>query len=243
MGILLSFPATSLTRPRFRNLSQTIADFVHQLKSIQELAEESFQKLAEVPLSVALDGLETALADIDAIGHLLPPGEFKTQFDLDRSSLYKQLDLVKSKVVDLRGTNGSRRTRSPLEATEAEPQSTEQDLIVKLQEMVERGIKAMSAAPVAVAATQGTLVPQVIEHEHQLREVTADDLERAMSEADIEIVSPSATEDTAMPQVLERELRPGEVSLDELESALRETAVEIASPPPPEIAPPSAPKG
>jgi hypothetical protein len=103
MGILLSFPATSLTRrdPRFRNLSQTIADFVHQLKSIQALAEESFQKLAEVPLSVALDRLETALADIDAIGRLLPPGEFKTQFDLDRSALATELDLAKGKIVEL----------------------------------------------------------------------------------------------------------------------------------------------
>jgi hypothetical protein len=103
MGILLSFPAASLTRrdPRFRNLSQTIADFVHQLKSIQDLAEESFQKLAEVTLSVALDRLETALADIDAIGRLLPPGEFKTQFDLDRSALATQLDLAKGRLVGL----------------------------------------------------------------------------------------------------------------------------------------------
>jgi hypothetical protein len=55
--------------------------------------------LAEAPLSVALDRLETALADIDAIGRLLPPGEFKTRFDLDRSALATQLDLAKGKVI------------------------------------------------------------------------------------------------------------------------------------------------
>ena len=40
-----------------------------------------------------------------------------------------------------------------LEATETEPEGTDQDLIVKLQEMVERGMQAMSApaAPVAPA--------------------------------------------------------------------------------------------
>src|SRR5450631_4722106 len=63
-----------------------------------------------------------------------------------------------------------------LEATETEPEGTDQDLIVKLQEMVERGMQAMSAAaapvvsaaaapvtPVAAAVKpaieQGTLVP------------------------------------------------------------------------------------
>src|ERR1700710_1264072 len=34
-----------------------------------------------------------------------------------------------------------------LEATEAEPEGTDQDLIVKLQDMVERGMQEMSAAP------------------------------------------------------------------------------------------------
>ena len=42
-----------------------------------------------------------ALADIDAIGRLLPPGEFKTQFDLDRRALAAQLDLTKGNVVGL----------------------------------------------------------------------------------------------------------------------------------------------
>src|ERR1019366_36387 len=52
-----------------------------------------------------------------------------------------------------------------LEATEVEPEGADQDLIVKLQQMVERGMEAMavSAAPVQRAIEQGTLVPQILE--------------------------------------------------------------------------------
>jgi len=96
MGTLLRFPAISLTTrdPHFQDPSQTDTDFVRQF--------QSFQKLVEGSLSGALDRLETALADIDAaIGRLLPPGEFKTQFDLDRRALVAQLDLAKGKIVSL----------------------------------------------------------------------------------------------------------------------------------------------
>lgn len=100
MGTLLCFPAIpkKCSDPNFRDQSQTISNFARELESLQKLADESVQKLTEGPLSAVLDRLETALADIDAIGRLLPPGEFKTQFDLDRSSLSKQLDLVKGKI-------------------------------------------------------------------------------------------------------------------------------------------------
>jgi hypothetical protein len=101
MGTLLRFPEISPIRrdPRIRDLSQTIPDLVRQLNS--------FQTLAEAPLSIALDSLETALADIDAIGRLLPAGEFKTRFDLDRSALAAQLDLAKGKLVGLWEQTGS----------------------------------------------------------------------------------------------------------------------------------------
>jgi len=104
MGTLLAFPMILPKRrdPHFPELSQAVSDFVRQLTRFQKLADESFQKLAQLPLSATLDGLEMALAGIDAIGRLLPPGEFKTQFDMDRSSLSKQLDLVKGKIADLR---------------------------------------------------------------------------------------------------------------------------------------------
>jgi two-component system chemotaxis sensor kinase CheA len=87
---------------------------------------------------------------------------------------------------------------SGLEATETEPEGTDQDLIVKLQEMVERGMAAMSAAaaPVAPAAPakpaieQGTLVPQMLERQLRPGEVSLDELERAFRETAIEVASP-----------------------------------------------------
>src|SRR3978361_754840 len=44
-----------------------------------------------------------------------------------------------------------------LETTEAEPDGSDQDLIVKLQEMVERGLAAMAAASAEPQVVQGTL--------------------------------------------------------------------------------------
>src|SRR3990170_7146771 len=79
-----------------------------------------------------------------------------------------------------------------LEATEAEPEGTDQDLIVQLQELVERGIAAMSAQAelVAPAAEQGTLVPQILERQLRPGEVSLDELERAFQETAIEVVAP-----------------------------------------------------
>ncbi|MGA2998163.1 hybrid sensor histidine kinase/response regulator [Bradyrhizobium sp.] len=102
-----------------------------------------------------------------------------------------------------------------LEATEAEPEGNDQDLIVQLHQMVERGMAAMEASP-EVAAAPPPLAP------------VAPAPEKA------------ATEGKLTYQVLERELRPGEVSLDDLERAFRETAPEVA-PPAPAPAPVSAP--
>jgi len=126
---------------------------------------------------------------------------------------------------------------SGLEATESEPQGTDQDLIVKLHHMVELGMQAM-AAPVAPApvvqpaSEQGSLVPQVLERPLRPGEVSLDDLERAFRETASEIAPkpvaavPAAEVGTLVPQMLERQLRPGEVSLDELERAFRETESE-----------------
>src|SRR5258707_7603501 len=76
---------------------------------------------------------------------------------------------------------------SKLEATEAEPEGTDQDLIVKLEQMVERGMHPMSApvasaAPAKPAITQGTLVPQVLQRQLRPGEVSLDELERAFRE-------------------------------------------------------------
>src|SRR5436190_17973086 len=97
-----------------------------------------------------------------------------------------------------------------LEATETEPEGTDEDLIEKLHAMAE-GAKHAEAEPVAVAAP----VPVVA----------------APS------VQPAITAGTLVDQVLERQLRPGEVSLDDLERAFRETETEVAPAPKPVPAP------
>src|ERR1700744_3193841 len=95
-----------------------------------------------------------------------------------------------------------------LEATEAEPEGNDQDLIVQLHQMVERGMAAMGAAPAAAAPAPAPVPPPAPEKS-------------------------TMTEGRLTYQVLERELRPGEVSLDELERAFRETTAEVAPPAPP----------
>ena len=87
-----------------------------------------------------------------------------------------------------------------LEATEAEPEGSDQDLIVQLEQMVERGMQAMAAEASAPAAPPAPPAAR----------------QRVVEQG------------TLVPQILERELRPGEVSLDELERAFRETATEVA---------------
>src|SRR6202453_2128276 len=87
-----------------------------------------------------------------------------------------------------------------LEATEAEPQGTDEDLIVELHEMAERGKLAMSAAaapvasvaPVQPAMEQGTLAFQVLERQLRPGEVSLDELERAFRETPTEIARPAA---------------------------------------------------
>jgi two-component system, chemotaxis family, sensor kinase CheA len=83
-----------------------------------------------------------------------------------------------------------------LEATEAEPEGADRDLIDALERMVEQGEQAAAApaaAPVAAAApaaTQGTLTAQTLERELRPGEVSLDELERAFRETEIEVASP-----------------------------------------------------
>jgi two-component system chemotaxis sensor kinase CheA len=99
-----------------------------------------------------------------------------------------------------------------LEATETEPEGTDEDLIEKLHGMAEGGHHAEAkpvTAPVPVVAAppvQPVAVPEV-------------------------------AKGTLVDQVLERPLRPGEVSLDDLERAFRETETEAAPAPKPVPAP------
>jgi two-component system chemotaxis sensor kinase CheA len=100
-----------------------------------------------------------------------------------------------------------------LEATEAEPEGNDQDLIGELEAMVERGMAAMSGAaqPIPAAPVAAEAPPAAVE-------VPAAPVAAAPAKP--------MTQGTLIEQTLERPLRPGEVSLDELERAFRETAVE-----------------
>jgi two-component system chemotaxis sensor kinase CheA len=87
-----------------------------------------------------------------------------------------------------------------LEATEAEPGGTDEDLIDPLV--------ALSMQPFDAAAASAEAEPAPV--------VAAPP------------VQPAMTKGSLIDQTLERPLRPGEVSLDELERAFRETATELA---------------
>src|SRR5690349_7662699 len=101
-----------------------------------------------------------------------------------------------------------------LEATEAEPEGTDRDLIDQLEAMVERGMAAMAGEGAAPAMASPPTQPAAA-------------------------AAPKVTQGHLIEQTLERPLRPGEVSLDELERAFRETAIEVAPAAP--VAKPAAP--
>jgi two-component system chemotaxis sensor kinase CheA len=96
-----------------------------------------------------------------------------------------------------------------LEATQAEPEGEDDDLIGELERLSLR-------SPEEIAAELGGAGP--------------------VAEAEVDapvaaVADPAITEGTLVAQTLERPLRPGEVSLDELERAFRETEIEVAAPP------------
>src|SRR3984893_8559859 len=108
----------------------------------------------------------------------------------------------------LRSIDRIKEILSGLEATEAEPDGSDQDLIVKLQEMVERGMAAIASAaapqvpqasPVKPAVEQGTLVPQILERQLRPGEVSLDELERAFRETAIEVASPPLAAEAPLP--------------------------------------------
>ena len=88
-----------------------------------------------------------------------------------------------------------------LEATEAEPEGADQDLIEPLVALSMRSFE-VAPPPVAPAPVEAIAIP----------------------------LQPEIEQGTLVPQILERQLRPGEVSLDELERAFQETAIEVAPP-------------
>ncbi len=89
-----------------------------------------------------------------------------------------------------------------LEATHAEPDGTDLDLIVELHQTVERGMQAMAEAAAQPAIEQGTLVPQVLERRLRPDEVSLDELERAFRQTASEVAPPPA------PQTAPKAARP-----------------------------------
>ncbi|HEX7790136.1 MAG TPA: chemotaxis protein CheA, partial [Afipia sp.] len=77
-----------------------------------------------------------------------------------------------------------------LEATEAEPEGADLDLIDALHRMVEQGMAATAAPAAKTAVSVGTLSAQTLERELRPGEVSLDELERAFRETETEIVSP-----------------------------------------------------
>ena len=122
-----------------------------------------------------------------------------------------------------------------LEATETEPEGSDQDLIVKLQEMVERGMPAMSAsaAPVAPAPAasepaveQGTLVPQILERQLRPGEVSLDELERAFRETATEI-APKPKQDAAPPTEAKMAAKKTAVDTEASESSIANQSIRV----------------
>jgi two-component system chemotaxis sensor kinase CheA len=81
-----------------------------------------------------------------------------------------------------------------LEATEAEPEGNDRDLIVRLQAMVEQGMEAMSEPAVSMkpAVEQGTLVTQTLQRQLRPGEVPLDELELAFRETASEVARETA---------------------------------------------------
>lgn len=77
-----------------------------------------------------------------------------------------------------------------LEATQAEPEGSDQNLIDQLHAMVERGTQAMAEPAAAPQVEQGTLTFQVLERPLRPGEVSLDELERAFRETSTEVAAP-----------------------------------------------------
>ncbi|WP_315837730.1 chemotaxis protein CheW [Bradyrhizobium prioriisuperbiae] len=82
-----------------------------------------------------------------------------------------------------------------LEATEAEPEGADHDLIEELHHLAEHGAEIVAVAPPAAEpaapkAETGSLAYQVLERPLRPGEVSLDDLERAFRETEIEVMSP-----------------------------------------------------
>ncbi|WP_295850162.1 hybrid sensor histidine kinase/response regulator [Tardiphaga sp.] len=89
---------------------------------------------------------------------------------------------------------------SQLEATEAEPEGVDQDLIEELHQMVEKGMESMKTPSIVPALPEpAPLLVPVLERELRPGEVSLDELERAFQETAIEITPPVVAAPVAEP--------------------------------------------
>ncbi|QFI73890.1 hybrid sensor histidine kinase/response regulator [Bradyrhizobium betae] len=114
-----------------------------------------------------------------------------------------------------------------LEATEAEPEGNDRDLIDKLEAMVVQGMAAMSASASPIASGSAQPMPAAAA---AAPVAEAPPLVPEAPAAAAPAPAKEMTSGTLIDQTLERPLRPGEVSLDELERAFRETPIEAPAP-------------
>ncbi|WP_398471804.1 chemotaxis protein CheW [Tardiphaga sp.] len=127
-----------------------------------------------------------------------------------------------------------------LEATEAEPEGVDEDLIGELHHMVEKGMEAMnnSAPPIVpdvpVVVESAPLVVQTLERELRPGEVSLDDLERAFRETETEIHPVIAAPATAPAAVAPAPVAPAPVAEQKpaapvaaKPAAKKKTAVEV----------------
>ncbi len=130
-----------------------------------------------------------------------------------------------------------------LEATEAEPEGVDEDLIGELHHMVEKGMEAMNnpapeeAAPAPVMDSP-PLVVQTLERELRPGEVSLDDLERAFQETETEIhpviaapaIAPVAAAPAPAAPAPVAEQKPAAPAAAAKPAAKKKTAVEVDHP-------------
>ena len=131
-----------------------------------------------------------------------------------------------------------------LEATEAEPEGVDEDLIGELHHMVEKGMDAMnnptpSIAPDVPALVESApLIVQALERELRPGEVSLDDLERAFQETETEIhpviaapaIAPVAVAPAHVAPAPVAEQKPAAPAAAAKPAAKKKTAVEVDHP-------------
>jgi two-component system chemotaxis sensor kinase CheA len=114
-----------------------------------------------------------------------------------------------------------------LEATEAEPEGSDPDLIETLHHMAEHGASVSAPEPEPAAAEPaqetGTLIHQVLERPLRPGEVSLDDLERAFRETEAEAVAPA-------PQPVPEAPAPAVAPKAVAKAAPKKSAIEVETP-------------